>query len=140
MDIPRVSVGKLEDYNMCFGCGTANQHGLQMKFYQDAEVTKSEFIPAEHHQGWPGYTHGGTLMAAIDETIGWASKYKNIYAVTARMEVKLKSMARIGEPLIISAYITNQTRRTLEVEANIKRQDDSIVAEASSILFIAQPS
>ena len=139
MDIPHLSLEKFDDNAMCFGCGKANQHGLKLKFYQDAEAAKSEFIPTEYHQGWPGYVHGGAIMAAIDEGIGWAAHFKNIYAVTAKIEVRLKSMARIGEPLIISAHITRQTKRTLEVEAQIKRKDDSIVAEASSIQFIMQP-
>ena len=138
MDIPHLSLEKFENNAMCFGCGKANQHGLKLKFYQDAEAAKSEFIPTEYHQGWPGYVHGGAIMAAIDEGIGWAAHFKNIYAVTAKIEVRLKSMARIGEPLIISAYITRQTKRTLEVEAQIKRKDDSVVAEASSIQFITQ--
>jgi acyl-CoA thioesterase FadM len=74
----------------------------------------------------------------MDEAIGWACHLNSIYTVTAKMEVRLKSIARIGEPLIISACITKQTRRTLEVEVKTKRKDDSVVAEASSIQFIAQ--
>jgi acyl-coenzyme A thioesterase PaaI-like protein len=140
MDVPKLSLEKVETNAMCFGCGKANQHGLKMKFYQeDAEAVKSEFIPDENHQGWPGYVHGGILMTAMDEGIGWAAHFKNIYTVTAKIEVRLKSMARIGEPLIVNARITKQTKRTLEVEAKIKRKDDSIVAEASSIQFIMQP-
>ena len=140
MDVPKLSFEKVETFDMCFGCGKANKHGLKMKFYQeDNEIAKSEFIPNENHQGWPGYVHGGILMTAMDEGIGWACLLKNIYTVTAKIEVRLKSVARIGEPLTISACITKQTRRTLEVEAKIKRKDDSVVAEALSIQFITQP-
>jgi acyl-coenzyme A thioesterase PaaI-like protein len=141
MDLPRLSFEKIEAYDMCFGCGKANQHGLKMGFTQeDADTAQGEFIPRENHQGWPGYVHGGILMTALDEGIGWVCHLKNIYTVTAKIEVRLKSMARIGEPLIISATIKNQNRRLLEVEANAKRRDGSIVAEASSVQFIMQPS
>lgn len=140
MDLPRLSFGKVEAYDMCFGCGRANPHGLKMRFYpEDTETAKSEFTPDENHQGWPGYVHGGILMTAMDEGIGWVCNLKNIYTVTAKIEVRLKSMVRIGEQLIISACIKKQTRRTVEVEAKIKRKDDSVVAEASSIQFIIQP-
>ena len=47
-------------------------------------------------------------------------------------------MARIGEQLVVSAAIAKQTRRTLELVADIKRIDGSVVAEASSIQFITQ--
>ena len=136
MDIPHLSIPKIEANDMCFGCGTGNQHGLKLKFRQDAEAATCEFVPTKHHQGWPGYVHGGILIAVLDEAIGWAAHFKNIYAVTAKMQVRLKSMARIGEPLMVSARITSQTRRTLEVEAALKRQDNSVVAEASSVQFI----
>ncbi len=140
MDVPKLSFEEVETFDMCFGCGKANQHGLKMRFYrEDTETAISEFIPSESHQGWPGYVHGGILITAMDEAIGWACLLKNIYTVTAKIEVRLKSVAQIGEPLTVSARITKQTRRTLEVEAKIKRKDDSVVAEALSIQFITHP-
>jgi acyl-coenzyme A thioesterase PaaI-like protein len=140
MDMPELPLLKLAGNNMCFGCGKANEHGLKMKFSQeDTDTAKGEFMPNESHQGWPGYVHGGILITAMDEAIGWATHFKNVYAVTAQIEARLKSMARIGELLIVSASITKQTSRTLEVEAKITRKDDSLVAEASSVQFMIKP-
>ena len=112
MEIPDLHLEKPEETQMCFGCGKSNPHSLKMKFYQDGDIAKSEFLPADWHQSWPGYVHGGALMAALDESIGWAIYSKGIYAVTAKIEIRLKSMARIGEPLIVSSNITKQTSRT----------------------------
>ncbi len=123
---------------MCFGCGKENPHSLKMRFYKEGDIAKAEFIPTEYHQGWPGHVHGGALMAAIDEGIGWETYQKNIYSVTAKIEIRLRSMARIGEPLTITAHIAKQTSRTLEVEAQVTRQDGSTVAEASSVQFIVK--
>lgn len=77
-------------------------------------------------------------MAVMDEAIGWVTVFNNLYTVTAKIEVRLKSMAHIGEPLAVSATISRQTKRLAEVEAQIKRKDDSIVAEANSVQFIVQ--
>ncbi len=123
---------------MCFGCGRENPHSLKMTFTQDGDLTKSEFVPTECHQGWPDYVHGGVLMAAIDESIGWATYHANVYTVTAKIEIRLKSMARVGVPLILISRIAKQTSRTLEVEVQITRHDGSIVAEASSIQYIVK--
>jgi acyl-coenzyme A thioesterase PaaI-like protein len=140
MELPRLSFGKIEKYDMCFGCGQANQHGLKMKFSQDNDGTATgEFTPNESHQGWPGYVHGGILMAALDEGIGWACQLKEIHTVTAKIDIRLKSMARIGETLTISGSIKRQTTRLLEVEAKATRKDGSLVAEASSVQFIMKP-
>jgi acyl-coenzyme A thioesterase PaaI-like protein len=138
MEIPELKLEKIKENQMCFGCGKTNPHSLKMRFFQDGKTAKAEFLPNECHQGWPGCVHGGALMAALDEGIGYAIFIKGIYAVTAKIEIKLKSMARIGEPLIVSSHITKQTSRTVEVEAQINRRDDSVVAEATALLFIVK--
>ncbi len=137
MEIPELNnLPKAFENNMCFGCGKANPIGLKLKPHLEGDTARAEFVPTEYHQGWPGYVHGGVLMAVLDESIGFITFMNHIYNVTAKMDLRLKSMARIGEPLIVSARITKKTKRLLEVEANLKRRDGSIVAEASSVQFV----
>jgi acyl-coenzyme A thioesterase PaaI-like protein len=138
MDIPRLSLVKVEQNPMCFGCGKENPHSLKIKMDRNNSLAQAEFVPTEYHQGWPGFAHGGALSAAIDECIGLATFLKNIYAVTAKLDIRFKSMARIGEPLLITAQITKQTSRTVEIEVQMKRHDGSTVAEASSLQFIVK--
>lgn len=136
MEIPRLSLEKVTGNDMCFGCGPANPHSLKMKFSMDGDTACAEFTPTECHQSWPGYVHGGALLAAIDEGIGWALFSRRIYAVTAKIEVRLKSMVRIGDPVVVRARIAKQTSRTVEVAAEVKRKDGSLVAEATSVQFL----
>ena len=138
MEIPELKLNKIKENPMCFGCGKANPHSLKMKFTEGGETTKSEFLPSEYHQSWPGYVHGGALIAALDEGIGKAVFVQGIWAVTAKIEVRLKRMARVNEPLTVSAKIIKKTSRTVEVEAYLRRQDDSIVAEANALMFIVK--
>jgi acyl-coenzyme A thioesterase PaaI-like protein len=138
MEIPKLNLEKVENNQMCMGCGKANTHGFKLEFRQDGKTALAYFTPSPYHQGWPGFAHGGALMTVMDEAIGWACHFAGIFTVTAKIEIRIKSMASIGEPLIVSATIAKQTRRTLELEADIKRPDGSVVAEASSIQFITQ--
>jgi acyl-coenzyme A thioesterase PaaI-like protein len=138
MEIPQIILGKVDKNPLCFGCGKENPHSLKMRSYIEGDIAKSEFVPTEFHQGWPEYVHGGALMAAIDENIGWLVFQKQIYSVTAKIDIRLKRMARIGDPLILSSHITKQTRRTLEVEVQVKTRDGSVVAEASSVQYIVK--
>ena len=140
MDLPRLSLQKVTENAMCFGCGKENPHSLKMKLSKDGDSATGEFTPTEYHQSWPGYTHGGALLAALDEGIGWAVFSRGVYAVTAKIEVRLKSMARIGEPLVITTRIAKQTSRTIEVEAEMKRRDGSVVAEALSAAGLHRPA
>lgn len=135
MELPHLSLEKVTGNPMCFGCGKDNPHSLKMTNRMDGDTTRSEFVPTECHQSWPGYVHGGAILAALDEGIGWALFSKGIYALTARIETRIKSMAKVGEPLVITAQITKQTSRTVEVTAQMTREDGSVVAEASSVQF-----
>jgi len=138
MELPQLQLEKISKNPMCFGCGLENPHSLKMTFIEENGTARSEFLPKEHHQSWPGYVHGGALMAALDEAIGKVVFEKGIWAVTAKIEIRLKSMARLGEKLIILAEVTKQTSRTVEVRARMTRQDDSIVAEASALMYIVK--
>ncbi len=136
MDLPEFNLQKVKVNPMCFGCGKENSHSLKMTFFEDGDTVKSVFTPTEAHQSWPGYVHGGALMTALDEASGRAIISRNIYAVTARIEIRLKSMARVGGTLIITPRIIKQTSRTVEVETVMQRQDDSVVAEAAALFYI----
>jgi uncharacterized protein (TIGR00369 family) len=138
MEVPELYLPKVQENKMCFGCGKANPMGLKVKLYRDGEVARAEFVPGEYHQGWPGYMHGGVLMALVDECIGYSTFMSGIYTVTAKIEVRLKSMAAIGDPLTASARVTKKTKRLLEIQADVRRKDGSLVAEASSIQFVVK--
>jgi len=139
MEIPHLSLVKVDENPMCFGCGKDNPHSLKIKMDRNNPVARAEFTPTECHQGWPGFAHGGALSAAIDECVGLATFVNRIYAVTAKLEIRFKSMARTGEPLIITAQITKKTSRTIEIAVQMKRHDGSMVAEGSSVQFIVHP-
>jgi acyl-coenzyme A thioesterase PaaI-like protein len=140
MELPELRLETGVINHMCYGCGKSNPQSLKMEFSQEGELAKAIFTPTEFHSGWPGYTHGGVLMAAIDETIGWATWSKKVFTVTAKIEVRLKSLTLIGEPLFFTARVTKQTSRTLEIDVQVRREDGCLVAEAASVQFIVKPA
>ena len=50
----------------CYGCGTLNEHGHQIKSYWDGEESVCHFQPKPYHIAIPGYVYGGLLAALID--------------------------------------------------------------------------
>jgi len=135
MEIPELHLEKIKGNPMCFGCGKSNPHSLKMSFFKMAKPVKPNFFLTKYHQSWPGYVHGGALMAALDEGIGWSLFSQGIYAVTANIEIRPEEHGPPGEPLIVSSEIIRKTSRTVEVEARLNRQDDSVVAEAKALLI-----
>ena len=56
----------IEDFSHCYGCGTNNEFGHQLKTYWDGEETVSHFTPKPEHTALPGYVYGGLIASLID--------------------------------------------------------------------------
>jgi len=54
------------EYNHCFGCGSKNEHGHQLKSYWDGEQSVAQFKPESFHIAFPGYVYGGLIASLID--------------------------------------------------------------------------
>ena len=50
----------------CYGCGTLNEHGHQVRSYWDGEESVCHFLPKPYHIAIPGYVYGGLLASLID--------------------------------------------------------------------------
>ncbi len=50
----------------CYGCGTMNALGHQIKSYWDGDESVAHFTPQPYHTAIPGYVYGGLLASLID--------------------------------------------------------------------------
>ena len=69
-----------EEFSHCYGCGTKNEFGHQLKTYWDGDETVSKFTPKPEHTAIPGYVYGGLIASLIDchsTGSGAATLYKN---------------------------------------------------------------
>ena len=55
-----------EHLSHCYGCGTMNELGHQIKSYWDGEESVCHFQPKPYHTAIPGYVYGGLLASLID--------------------------------------------------------------------------
>lgn len=137
---PQVNIDLPKGYNQCFGCGDSNPIGLKLKFRQDGNGVKADFIPSEQYQGWPGYLHGGIVGCLLDEVMSNAAASQGVRCVTARYEIRLKRLIPITEPLIITASVTRKTRKVIECVSAIRLKDSTIVAEGNATHFVIATS
>ena len=131
---PEISIAPSD---MCFGCGKNNPCGLKLKFDWDGKVIKSEFTPAELHQGWKGIIHGGILTSLLDEAMGYAACFEDVGGVTATMEVRLRRPVSVGQPLLITAWVTRKARRFVKTGARLTLKDGTVVAEAKATQYVS---
>jgi len=121
---------------MCFACGRDNPIGLRLNFTWDNNLARAEFTPSQFHQGWSGIVHGGIIGCLLDEAMTYAPYFKGLDCITAKMELRLRRPALIGETLIITSSITKQTRKLVETKAAVSLKDGTLVAEGTATMFV----
>lgn len=128
----------LKDFGVCFICGPKNPYGLRVSFRLEDGISKAEFWPEPKHQGWADYLHGGLVLALLDEALAYAAYHRGFYAVTAKVEARLRKPIRTGQKLAITGKIISQRRKIIESRAAIHLEDGSLAAEAKGLLYIFQ--
>ena len=83
----------------------------------------------ESHQGGPGIAHGGIVGAALDEACGLLATWHRFPTVTARIAIRFRKPAPINVPLRVSARVTAERGRRIEIAAELRDADD-LLAEA----------
>ena len=110
--------------SICFGCGPANQQGLQIKSHWEGDPKAvggpaagkfvMEYTPQAHHQAFPGVVNGGILGTLLDCHSNWCAvttimKERGIAdeapsCVTAEFHVKLKRPTPVDQELTLVAW------------------------------------
>ncbi len=131
--INQATADKQPNSRMCFVCGVQNPAGLHAHFYQlDENTCVGRFLPAPHHQGYPGRVHGGVVAAMLDETLGraiWSDR--TAWGVTAELTIRYKAPVPLGQMLTVVGRITNTRRRLFEAEGELLLADGATAVVAS---------
>jgi acyl-coenzyme A thioesterase PaaI-like protein len=57
----------------CYGCGSDNPHGMQIKSFLEGDEAVSHWRAKEHHCSYPGFLNGGVACTLIDCHSAWAA-------------------------------------------------------------------
>jgi acyl-coenzyme A thioesterase PaaI-like protein len=129
-------VMEYDNDQMCFVCGKRNGDGLQLDFELVGEGgIRTEFTPPKRYQGWKDIVHGGIIATILDEVMVNAAYLRKIVAVSAKLEIKLRKPAAVGERLIFHGRIVRQGAKTLNVKAWAEQENGDVVAEATGLLM-----
>lgn len=120
----------------CFGCGRHNPIGFHLVFERDEDGgVVARYTPRREDQGFPEVMHGGLLALILDEAMGWAMYADNIFAVTAKMEVRYRRAVGLDDTLTARARITRSRGRRIEVEATVSNDDGDVLVESSALFM-----
>lgn len=117
-------------HGICYGCGPANDKGIQIKSFwepeagerykevsavHDGEVFVSRFTPEDHHQAFVGVINGGIIGTLLDCHSNWCAAMslmrhhgwdEAMCTVTADFHVKLRAPTPHGTQLTVRAWTT----------------------------------
>ena len=123
------------DDGMCFACGKDNRDGLQLKFIRlDDGRIRTEFTPPKKFQGFKDILHGGIMATLLDETMIHLVFGRGEKVVTARLEMKLRKPAKIGEKITITAELLSDSGRRIELAAEAKDPIGELLAEGKGTM------
>jgi len=54
------------DYQVCYGCGSQNDEGIQLKSYWQDEHVIAAYTPKEKERGILGFVYGGLIASLVD--------------------------------------------------------------------------
>ena len=109
----------LTDDHYCFACGSENELGLCIDWKGEGKKTFAEFIPEKKFQGWKGIVHGGILATLLDEAMTRLAWIACGGALTAEITVRYLKTASIGEKLLITGEIVEESRKLVLMKAAI---------------------
>jgi acyl-coenzyme A thioesterase PaaI-like protein len=114
-----------------------NPIGLKLEFSYDGKTARTEFKLNENHQGSDKHVHQGILIMLMDEGMGWIARHgAGVDSVSAKLDVEFHTVAKTGELLIMTSYITKKNKRLLEAEARIESNNGVLVAEGYCLQYI----
>jgi uncharacterized protein (TIGR00369 family) len=118
----------------CFGCGSLNPIGLQLRFRAHGpDGVWAEFTPTRAHEGYLGIAHGGILATILDEAMSWAVTRAGDLGVTGRMNIAFRRPAQIGSTLRATGRVITRQSRTIHAAAEIRdTETGALIADAEA--------
>ena len=124
-------------YDDCFGCGAANQSGLQLDgFSRDGDQVSVTFVPQSHHTGFADILHGGIVATALDEIMAWtAMLVEGVLVVTGTMELRFRKPARAGATFRLVGELIERRGRRLMINGTLY-DGETMIADANAMFLV----
>ena len=120
-----------ENLSHCYGCGSQNPHGHQIKTEWEGDETVTRFRPEPFHTSVPGFAYGGLIASLIG--LGTASAAAAMYRqegrsmdslpafrfVTGSLHVDFLKPTPIDAELVIRGQVKEIKGRKVVIESQV---------------------
>ena len=97
----------------CFGCGSLNAHGLQIKSFWSGDEVLCAWRPELHHIGHPGILYGGMIACVVDCHCVWTASAHAHRAAGVEMDGTLRFP-------YVTASLTVNYRKPVPIDSAIE--------------------
>ncbi len=143
------------DVAHCYGCGSLNEHGHQLKSHWEGEETVARYTPRPYQTAIPGYVYGGLIASLIDchgtgtaaaaaaRLEGWdpaaipTPPNELPRFVTASLHVDYLRPTPLGPELEVRGKILQATERKVVVEATLSAEGE--VTARGTVIAVRMP-
>ena len=127
MEEPKSLQQQYSPDSICFGCGPANDKGLNIASFPEGDEVVAVWHASPEHQAFPGMLNGGIIGALLDCHSNWTATYflmkrdgktEPDCTVTADFHVKLLRPTPVDAPIHLRARVveSKEDRATVEAE------------------------
>src|SRR5271154_4105824 len=116
--------------NSCFGCGGANERGMQLAFEQDDATRhiRGVFRIGPEYQGGPGFLHGGIVATLLDEVMAKVSRFEKDIAVTGELTIEYLKPIPVDEELTVEGWEIERNGRLRIRQGEIRDAAGAVLA------------
>ncbi|MEZ5706958.1 MAG: PaaI family thioesterase [Burkholderiaceae bacterium] len=140
-----------ENVSHCYGCGSQNTQGHQIKTVWEGEETVTRFTPAPFHTSVPGFVYGGLIASLIDcHSTGTAAAamYRQegrdmdsqppFRFVTGSLHVDFLKPTPIGGELVIRGRVKEIKGRKVVVETTVSA--GPVITARGEVVAVQMPA
>ncbi len=133
--------------NACFGCGVANEQGLQLQSFVQDDVVVAEWLPRPHLQAFPEILCGGIIGTLLDCHSNWTAAWaimqklgaeKPPMVVTDEYSVKLLKPAPLDQPLNLTGTVVQVSGKRAVIDSSLHR-DGKVFAVCRGTFVVFTP-
>jgi acyl-coenzyme A thioesterase PaaI-like protein len=128
---------ELPHTHSCFVCGDINPIGLNLRFYTNGKIVRTEFSFRPEHIGFQQTVHGGLISTLLDEVMVWACAVATKrFAFCAELSTRFLKPVRPAIPLVGCGELAADRRgRIFEAKSELLDSNGALLATATGKYF-----
>lgn len=123
----------------CIVCGRANAIGLRLAFACGPDGASADWQVDERYQGYDGVTHGGIVMAILDDAMWYAAYGQGALTLTAEATVRYHAPVLRGQTVTATGQARRIRGRLWECTAELRAAGGQRLASASGRFLEVPP-